>query len=505
MKTQVIQLDRYDDLTAVRDKLSWTKSERILLIYPRRARILSRALDLRLVQRQAAAMGSQLAIVTQLDEIGEAARELGIPVFASAAVAQRRDWEMMLPERPSRQAEPVDLRKMRRETRHSEPGWHNHLGVRLAFFSVAVLAVLVLLALFIPSASLQLTPQTKLETLTVSVNASPNVTAVSLGGSIPARMTFTSIERSKTAPVTGTLTIPAGTAAGMVRFSNLTTGVVGIPSGTVVRSTGNSPVRFATVSDAVVAAGVGKTMDVPVQAVDAGPSGNLPADMLVAIEGDLGTSLAVTNPGPTSGGTQKKAPVQTADDRTALHAALEAEILAECKTALPASLAPGDLYFPDTAKVSQVISESYFPAPDQTGDTLSLTMNLQCQAQYATMDDMNSLAGLALDANIPAGFEPIPGFTSGVAAVTGSTQTDQDGTTRWELKAERLLQARLDPLEAVELAQGRRPADAVVRLYQSMPLEISPRLLLTPAWWPWLPVVPFRISVHIARPAIASE
>ena len=66
MKTQVIQLDPHDDGTSVRDKMSWAKSPRILLVYPRRSRILARTLDLRLLQRHAATLGEQLAIVPHL-------------------------------------------------------------------------------------------------------------------------------------------------------------------------------------------------------------------------------------------------------------------------------------------------------------------------------------------------------------------------------------------------------------------------------------------------------
>ena len=252
--------------------------------------------------------------------------------------------------------------------------------------------MLALLLLFFPSATVRLTPETRTQSLAISVRASPEIASVNLAGSLPARLTFTILKQSKTAPVTGSLVIPNTPAVGLVRFSNLTTGVVGIPAGRFVRTTGNPPVRFATTMDAVVTAGVGKTMDVPVQAVEAGSSGNLPADSLIAIEGDLGTSLSATNPSPTTGGSDRTAPVQTAGDRTRLHDALVSEILEQCKTSLPKSIGQGDTYFPDTLAVGQVLSETYFPADGQTGETLSLTMNLQCQAQYASSADVNSLA-----------------------------------------------------------------------------------------------------------------
>jgi hypothetical protein len=282
----------------------------------------------------------------------------------------------------------------------------------------------------------------------------------------------------------------------MVRFRNLTTGVVGIPAGTVVRTTGNPPVRFATTMDAVMVASAGKTLDVPVQAVVGGSSGNLPVDSLVAFDDvNLGTSLAVTNPAPTAGGSDRTAPIQTAGDRALLHDTLLTEILAECKTTLQQRLAPGDLYFPDTTKVAQMLTETYLPAAGQIGETLSLTMNLQCQAQYASAADLNTLAEMTLDANLPDGFVPIsPGITPPDTSVP---VTDSDGITRWEMQVQRLLRARLDGSAATQLAQGRRPAEAARRLSDIIPLAALPEIKMNPAWWPWLPVFPFRISVLI--------
>ena len=494
MKTRVIQLDPHDDGTSIRDKMSWAKSPRILLVYPRRSRILAGTLDLRLLQRHAAALGGQLAVVAPLEEIRLAARDLGIPVYKTAAIAQRRTWKTdSSADTPLRRAPPPDLRQMRREVFPVEPPWRNLLGIRLLFFSLAVLAVLALLLLFVPSATVILTPETRIQNLAFSASSSLEVSSVNLAGSLPARLISTASKRSKTSPVTGTLIIPDSPAAGLLRFSNLTTSVVAIPAGTVVRTVSNPPVRFATTMEAVVTAGVGRTIDVPVQAVEPGSSGNLPADVLVAIEGDLGTNLSVGNPSPTSGGSDRSALVQTAQDRTRLRAALVSEILAGCQTSLPKSLEPDDVYFPDSLSVGQVLSEMYFPADGQAGETLSLTMDVQCQAQFASSVDVNNLARLALDANLPVGFGPVTAALKTVQS--GTPLTDAAGVTHWQVQAQRLLSARLDPLEAAQLVQGRKPADASQRLAESMRLDGLPEIKLVPAWWPWLPVVPFRIVV----------
>ena len=505
MKTQVIQLDPHDDVTSIRDKISWAKAARILLVYPPRSQPLRRELDLRLLQRHALTLGAQLAIVSPSEEIRSSIQELGIPVFKTVMVAQREMWDdSFAAKMPVRRAPAPDLRQMRREVFPPEARWRTRLGFRLLFFGLGVVAVLSLVLLFIPSATIELMPVTHLQSLAISASASPKATTVSLVGSLPARLTFMVFEKSKTTRVTGSKITPKTTAGGTVQFRNLTTSVTGVPAGTVVRTTGSPSIRFATRIDAVIPAGNGKTLDVPIDALEPGSSGNLLAGSLVAIEGELGASLAVSNPDPTSGGTDSSAPVQTAGDRASLHDALVAMILAQCKTSLPASLAPGDVFFQDTLSTGQILSETYFPADGQTGETLSLTMNLQCQAQYASAADVIRLASLALDANLPDDFEIIPGI-AGPINTSGVPRTSVDGSTHWEIKTLRLLQSRLDPVMVVELARGRRPAKAASRLKDSFKLGASPKIGLTPYWWPWLPVIPFRISVQIDRPLVTSE
>ena len=497
MKTQVIQLDRHDDVISIRDKMSWTKVARILLVFPRRTRIRLRALDLHLLYRHAVLLGAQLAIVTRSADIRRAAQDEGLPVFRVVTTAQRKTWEKQhSPEKPRRRAAPIDLWHLRSEIYSKEAHWRNLSGVRIPFFTLAVLAVLVLILLFIPSATIRLTPTTHLQGLTISVSASPKVGTVNLTGSIPAHLTSTIVQKMKTAAVTGSVAIPVLKATGKVRFRNLTSGAVEIPAGTILRTTGNPPVRFATTMDAVMSAPAGKVLELPVQAVAGGASGNLPADALVAIEGDLGASLAVTNPVPMTGGTDREVPAPSTGDRTHLHDALQAEILSECKTTIQKNLSAGDLYFPDTLIISQVISEAYFPAANQTGDTLSLTLNLQCQLQYASAADINTLAEMAMDVNIPKGFEPTQDGV--IASVAGVPKTDTDGITHWEMKAQRLLRSRLEWQVSMQLAQGHRPAEVARRLADALPLAASPEIKINPPWWPWLPVFPFRITVLIS-------
>ena len=496
MKTQVIQLDPHDDVISIRDKMSWAKTPRILLVFPRRSPLRLRNLDLRLLRRHASLLGAQVAFVSRSNDLRRLAEEEAIPSFRRVATAQRKRWNRK--ERlgaPERQAPPPDLWQMRREV-YSEPaGWQDHPAARIAFFSVAVLIVLILLVLFLPSASVQLTPTTRVQTLAIPVSADASVTEVNLAGSLPARTLSTFLERSQTAKTSGILSIPDSHATGTVRFRNLTNDSVLIPAGTVVRTLSTPAVRFATTAEASVAAASGKTQDVPVQAVNGGAAGNLPAEKLVAIEGDLGVSLAVTNPNPTTGGTDRQVSAPTAADRAQLRQALENSLLEECKSSFQNKTGQGSLLFPDTLAISKVSSETFLPAEGQPGDTLSLTLNIECQVRYASVADLKSLAEMGLEVNLPAGFEPLP--DDAIAFVNGAPKTDADGITHWTLQAQRILRARVEPLSAVELARGRTPSVASQELLSSLPLDTSPQIKLTPSWWPWLPLFPFRITVSV--------
>jgi hypothetical protein len=157
----------------------------------------------------------------------------------------------------------------------------------------------------------------------------------------------------------------------------------------------------------------------------------------------------------------------------------------------------GDIYFPDTLDVSQVLSEIYFPAQDQSGDTLSLTLRVQCQAQYAARSDLDMLAKMALDANLPHGYVPLSVELTELP--TSAPITDAAGTTRWEMQMQRLLSASLYPQKVIQLTAGRKPADASQQLKKSLALDEAPLIHLTPAWWPWMPLIPLRITVSIGN------
>jgi hypothetical protein len=77
--------------------------------------------------------------------------------------------------------------------------------------------------------------------------------------------------------------------------------------------------------------------------------------------------------------------------------------------------------------------------------------------------------------------------------------TEADGTTHWNVEAQQVLQARLEPLTAVQLSLGHTAKLAIRLLQESLPLAEVPVIQVRPGWWPWLPVIPFRIEILMSN------
>ena len=71
----------------------------------------------------------------------------------------------------------------------------------------------------------------------------------------------------------------------------------------------------------------------------------------------------------------------------------------------------------------------------------------------------------------------------------------EDGSALWKINVERKIIQFVDPAQVTHLIQGYGSGSAQSRLEQNLPLASSPQISLSPSWWPWVPVVPFRISV----------
>jgi hypothetical protein len=495
MKTQLIALESHDDLISVKDRMSWAKTPRILLIWPKGERIALRPLDLKMLQRHARALGATLGLVTRDSRVRREATAFKIPVFDSPRAAQADRW--FLPAYPEFHTShnAYDLRALRDAAHPGHPRWQAYPFVRIGAFVLGVLAVLTLALLFLPHAEIRIFPESKTQSLTIPVAADPALKSVIITGGVPAYEGTYEVEGTQEILSTGEMAVPESEAKGVARFHNLSSSKIQIPLGTIVHTLGASPINFVTTQQAEIAAGKGKTVDVPIEAVGAGVGGNLEIDLIQVIEGPLGLTLAVTNPAPTSGGTERTVAAPSTEDHERLRGMLMESLRTQVQLVMLANLPIGSVVFPDTVKDVIVLDETIDPPAGKTGGMLTLTMRVRFAGQYASGEDLSELTFLALSASMDDGFSPTA--ESPTFHTVGIPVTDENGRTGFHLKMERNIRHAVDVSRVLSLVQGKSRESALVRLEESFKYASPPIIKVTPGWWPWLPLAPFRMDVVI--------
>ncbi len=382
---------------------------------------------------------------------------------------------------------------MKEAANRSEAPWRSIPLARIGFFSLGVFAVLAIAAIFVPQAQVVLTPVSQQQSLTLPVTASGSITTISLAGGVPAHQITVSVSASQAARVTTQASIPDSKARGIARFTNLSQLALIIPAGTVVSTLSPGTVQFATLNDTHLPGNVNAIVEVPIAAVKGGADANVPVNAIQAIQGSLSLSATVTNPQPTEGGTDRMAAAPSDADRGRLRAVVVDLLKAEAQAQIGDSIADRDLLLMPTMKMGQVAEEAYDPPVGQPGSLLKLTMRADFTADYLKGDDLDQLAEATLNAARPQGFVPVP-ETMAVNVASDPT-VDAAGAVHFRLQLARRLVQEIDLARASTLVRGRSLQQAARILQTAFPLADPPTITLRPPWWPWMPLVPFRVAV----------
>lgn len=495
MKTQIIQLEAYDDTVSVRDKMGWGQTSRILLVWPSQGHPLDRRLDLVLLQRHSLALGAQLGLVTQDEQVRANALELNLPAFSSLREAQTGRWRVGRRRRSRlwRKSPPADLRSLRPS---HMPGSLDRPAVRIMLFALSVVAVLALAAALLPGASIELQIPVSVQQITIPVTANQAARSVNLAGEVPAAWDSIVVEGRETTPATGTVQVPEKPATGKIAFTNLTEKAVTVPAGTVVSTLTEPVIRFATTQEGKVPGGVGRSATIAVQAVAPGKGGNLSARKLQAIEGPLGLQLSAANPTATSGGTSLAAAGPSQGDREKLYSSLLKSLEQTAVNELISGwqAAPLSASFPitGTMTLADTLEIAYTPEDGQPAEELELTLRLEFNVLVVEGKDLERLVTPLLDAALEADERATAGTTKLQASPVEMTGS---GQAKWRLTARRQVETILDQAQVAGMA-SKLPADeAAQTLAERLSLKAAPRVQLWPEWWPYLPFLPARIEV----------
>ncbi len=482
--------------------MGWGQTTRVLLVWPLRGSILNRQIDLTLLKRHSAALGSQLALVTRDREVRYQAKKLNIPVYKSIREAEESRWRrprkwgkksrpIMSPIPKNSDREKPDLEKLREQAHPPSSRWLRHPIVRISFFTLGVLSMLVIAALFIPRAEIYVTPATVTESVNIDVNASPEHNAVQISGAVPTYWDTVVVEGRGRTPSTGETKIPRQSATGRVTFTNLTEVEIIVPIGTIVSTQDIDPIRFATTQEVTIPAG-SKGATVLVTAIQPGSIGNVSAEEIIAIEGSLGLNLTVINKQSTVGGTDFTSTAPNEADYLRVYEQLFSSLEKTAFTEFDFGLEAGDIFLTTTPTLQQTLEEIFTPEAGQPADNLDLIARLEFQIPYAAGADLYQLGRAVLDRHITEGFTPQP-ETLQITQLTEPTYQGL-GEATWKMQAAWQMGANLDMAQAVSLVLGSSPKDAAQKLSEQMALEEAVEIKLVPSWWPTLPILPFRVS-----------
>ncbi|MEA2548419.1 MAG: hypothetical protein QOE42_1017 [Chloroflexota bacterium] len=340
----------------------------------------------------------------------------------------------------------------------------------IAVLGIAALAVIVLAVggyLFLPTASIALTPRRDaIGPIELTVSADPTATAVDATDNIvPAVPVDVPVQATRTFTTTGTK-VDETTAHGSVTFTNYdTSSGVSIPNGSIVSTENGTGFRTqATVvlqAAAVFPAFQPTSDSVSVVATKPGQGGNVPANTIrVVPQGQDPVLLRVNNPAPTSGGTHTETPQVNKAEVDKAVAALQLDLGKAYTAAVAAGAgAPADTtLFPDTAVLGPV---TMIPDPKtlvgQPVATFDLTLNADGTVIAVDPRPVRTIAERALTAQIDAKHRLVDGS---VAIDVGEGGVGEDGQVTFQATARATAVMIVDANAIRTLVKGKTAADA---------------------------------------------
>jgi hypothetical protein len=506
VKEQIIQLEAHDDIVSVRDKLGWIRAPRVLLVFPadRRSRILQDRLDLVLLQREVTRRKAQLALITRDPVVIEHARDLGIPTFKSVEASHARFWRTERAQlQVSREEQPVPLEpdlaeagsRLRDPAPLIPPAMQRALGI-----AVLILSALLALAaaiIVVPGVTIRLVPASNQVTVSTTIVADPALEQPQPGSTtIAARMVGVEVAGSTSVEATGTILVPMEKARGLVVFTNLIPDQVTIPRGTVVRTSAAQPVRFATLEDATLPGRIGGSVEVAVEAVEAGFEGNLPGERINQIEGPLSARIGVTNDQPTRGGTAEEVTAISEEDRERVRALLLQQLQQRAYAEMQATmLLETEFVPPESLQVVLVHSETYGEPIGALTDQLNLSMRVTVQGVVIDERPAREAVYADLAGKVGTGYQ----IGSGTLSFRRGEviHIDDERRVTFVMQAAGNVSTAIDVERVRGAVRGLSRREALLLLDRELPLEEAPRLEMLPSFWPFMPLLPARIAVVV--------
>lgn len=490
MKLQIIQLESEDDHITVRDKLATTQAPRVLLVWPFRGRILTRKLDIKLIERAAKQRGIQLGFVAFDPDVLLHSNSLGVPVFESLDAVPESDWPVRDSSFPDRRQRYSISERDRLEHRMGIPAKPLHPAVRISSFALAMLSILAVAVIVAPHAEVALLPKMEKQTIEIAMSLNPDIDTVAGSNQIPARLIQVEVMGQHRLATSGTTSIPAIRAMGEILITNLTSEQMTIPSGTGVRSAAQPNLRFSTTENTLLAAE--DEALVLIIAMDPGREGNLPADSIDTVDGVLGLSIRVTNPNPTTGGASQFRSAVTQQDIENVERELTQILLGQARDQMALQLAHAEQLAVGSLIVRQVLESDFDANHGEPTETLGFSAALLVTGLAYEVADVEILASSALADALPRGQAARPG-TLGIESISDLADTE---TPMLSVAASQSIYGILDPEALKNKVRGMSLAEAEQILIDNFSLAAPPTITASPSWFGRIPWLSIRIDVR---------
>jgi hypothetical protein len=530
----LIYLDVDDEITSAAARIRLAAADRVAIVLPYGSRLATSRINFRLLAREAVERAKHIEIICADASARALALAAGLAVHPSVASFEGRATEPAATAQgggagsgatvggsdagtAATTAPPDDVTQTRvlatprrgapRVPIVGPPRPPIRTGVAIGVGLAVLVLVLVggfLAAELLPSATIVLHPRSEvIGPLQLTVEAHPDATAVDQAALvIPAqRLTF-DVSASQTFPATGQKTIESK-ATGNVTFSNFDTGGANrIDAGSIVRT--SSGVAFQTLASVTLPNAtiefpftlVPSTSTVAVEAVEAGPGGNVGNNEITIVpKGENKNLLKVTNKEATSGGESRQATEVSQADVDAAMAAIQAALISDLDTQLTAGtgVPAGFTTFPATHALGEA---TYTTDPSTLVGTEATEFSLDATAAGTVIgvdpSPISDLVRARLDSRVAEGWtlvessiQPVVG-TPTVAGEVVSYPVTISGTQIHDV----------DAAAMIALVKGLILVDARNRLADFGDVDIA----LWPDWVDRIPTRTDRITLTIGDP-----
>ncbi len=506
MKEHVIYLEPGDDVHSTLDKLSWVKSSRVLIVWPDKGHPLATRFELTRLVRYAQQRGIHMGVVAFDPEVRANARTLGVPLFSSLEHRPEKNWtssslhsvrndHSILNQQVKGAARAASAKELvsfpEQPQSISDPhGWSRKPAVRVLSVFLMSCAILALAVFIFPSARVYLSPETSTKEAAFELLYNIESQQLTPAG-IPAAMKEFSFTVDDHFLTTGSTEAPDQSAGGAVSFYNYTQDLLIIPAGTGL--TNGDGIRFVTIRE-VVLEPLEDSESVPVEAVVPGEGGNVGADEIQWIEGDLGLAAAVSNPEALSGGTSIRVRGASEMDFQSARQDLMSRIADEMHRLAPNYMEQGEIMVPGSLNVVEAVEGDSDVEIGEPAEGFHLSMSVV--ARFAVVDE-SQLQQYARELTFG---EPdsAPILVPGSLEISLSPLPDEQRDEDIYPVEFRLRYRTAEPVDFQDLQStlaGRSIQEAAVDLQTAHQLTAIPIVHSSPIWFPMFPFVPSRIQV----------